>query len=77
MTALYEHVRKSVLLWYSPGEMYELVTSVQDYPAFLPWCDKAEVLQRHDDGITARLGLPTWACTTPSRHATRMCPAPR
>jgi len=52
-----KHVRKSVLLWYSPGEMYELVTSVQDYPAFLPWCDKAEVLQRHDDGITARLGL--------------------
>lgn len=52
-----KHVRKSVLLWYSPGEMYELVTSVQDYPAFLPWCDKAEVLQRHDDGVTARLGL--------------------
>jgi ribosome-associated toxin RatA of RatAB toxin-antitoxin module len=52
-----KHVRKSVLLWYSPGEMYELVASVQDYPAFLPWCDKAEVLQRHDDGITARLGL--------------------
>jgi ribosome-associated toxin RatA of RatAB toxin-antitoxin module len=52
-----KHVRKSVLLWYSPGEMYELVTSVQDYPAFLPWCDRAEVLQRHDDGITARLGL--------------------
>jgi ribosome-associated toxin RatA of RatAB toxin-antitoxin module len=52
-----KHVRKSVLLWYSPGEMYELVTSVQDYPAFLPWCDRAEVLERHDDGITARLGL--------------------
>ncbi len=52
-----KHVRKSVLLWYSPGEMYELVTAIQDYPTFLPWCDKAEVLERHDDGITARLGL--------------------
>jgi ribosome-associated toxin RatA of RatAB toxin-antitoxin module len=52
-----KHVRKSVLLWYSPVEMYELVTDVQDYPAFLPWCEKAEVLEQHDDGVTARLGL--------------------
>jgi ribosome-associated toxin RatA of RatAB toxin-antitoxin module len=52
-----KHVRKSVLLWYSPIEMYELVTDVQDYPSFLPWCDKAEVLERHEDGLTARLGL--------------------
>jgi ribosome-associated toxin RatA of RatAB toxin-antitoxin module len=52
-----KHVRKTVLLWYSPVEMYELVTDVQDYPSFLPWCDKAEVLEQHEDGITARLGL--------------------
>ena len=52
-----KHVRKSVLLWYSPAEMYALVTDVQRYPEFLPWCDRAEVLQSHDDGVTARLGL--------------------
>ena len=52
-----KHVKKSVLLWYSPREMYELVTAVEDYPAFLPWCDRAEVLEQHEDGITARLGL--------------------
>lgn len=52
-----KHVKKSVLLWYSPSEMYTLVTAVDDYPHFLPWCDKAEVLKQHDDGITARLGL--------------------
>jgi ribosome-associated toxin RatA of RatAB toxin-antitoxin module len=52
-----KHVKKSVLLWYSASEMYELVTAVEQYPRFLPWCDKAEVLQRHDDGVTARLGL--------------------
>jgi len=52
-----KHVKKSVLLWYSAPEMYELVTGVEQYPRFLPWCDKAEVLQRHDDGVTARLGL--------------------
>ena len=52
-----KHVRKSVLLWYSPSEMYELVTAVDRYPQFLPWCDSAELLQTHEDGITARLGL--------------------
>ena len=52
-----KHVRKTVLLWYSPAEMYALVTDVRRYPEFLPWCDRAELLQEHDDGVTARLGL--------------------
>lgn len=52
-----KHVKKSVLLWYSPAEMVALVTAVADYPRFLPWCDKAEVLKQHSDGVTARLSL--------------------
>ena len=52
-----KHVKKSVLLWYSPHEMYALVTALQDYPAFLPWCERAEVLEQHADGVTARLHL--------------------
>ncbi len=52
-----KQVNKSVLLWYSPSEMYRLVTGVAQYPQFLPWCDRAEVLTEHEDGVTARLGL--------------------
>jgi ribosome-associated toxin RatA of RatAB toxin-antitoxin module len=52
-----KHVQKSVLLWYAPGEMYDLVTAVEDYPKFLPWCAKAEILERDEDGMTARLHL--------------------
>ena len=52
-----KHVKKSVLLWYSAHEMYALVTAVADYPKFLPWCERAEVLAAHDDGVTARLHL--------------------
>jgi len=37
--------------------MYDLVTGVEQYPQFLPWCDKAEVLEHHGSGMTARLGL--------------------
>ncbi len=52
-----KHVRKSVLLWYSARQMYDLVTRVQAYPEFLPWCDRAEVLEESESGMTARLGL--------------------
>jgi ribosome-associated toxin RatA of RatAB toxin-antitoxin module len=52
-----KHVQKSVLLWYSPREMYELVTDVPAYPQFLPWCERAEVIERTPTGMTARLSL--------------------
>src|SRR4051794_37243434 len=52
-----KHVKKSVLLWYSPHEMYALVTAVEDYPRFLPWCERVDVLNRDAEGLTARLHL--------------------
>ncbi|MDP9043620.1 MAG: type II toxin-antitoxin system RatA family toxin [Pseudomonadota bacterium] len=52
-----KHVNKSVLLGYTPHQMYALVTAVEDYPKFLPWCERAEVVARHEDGITARVFL--------------------
>ena len=50
-------VHKSVLIWYSAEEMFALVTDVQAYPKFLPWCDQATILERHDDGMTAQVGI--------------------
>jgi ribosome-associated toxin RatA of RatAB toxin-antitoxin module len=52
-----KHVKKSVLLWYSPQEMFDLVVAVSEYPAFLPWCERGELLQAHEGGVTARLHL--------------------
>jgi ribosome-associated toxin RatA of RatAB toxin-antitoxin module len=52
-----KHVKRSVLLWYSAPEMYALVTGIEQYPQFLPWCSSAQVLERTDSGVTARLGL--------------------
>ena len=52
-----KHVKKSVLLWYSPSEMYRLVTDCDAYPAFLPWCERAEVHERSDNAETVRLHL--------------------
>ncbi len=50
-------VNKSVLIWYSPEEMYALVTDVDHYPDFLPWCDQARVLERDALGMTAEVGM--------------------
>jgi ribosome-associated toxin RatA of RatAB toxin-antitoxin module len=67
-----KHVKRSVLLWYSPREMYALVTDVPAYPDFLPWCERAEVIEQHTDGMTARLTLHKsglrHAFTTRNRH---------
>lgn len=52
-----KRVQKSVLLWYSPREMYDLVVAVDRYPQFLPWCERAEVLEDSGDTMTARLHL--------------------
>jgi ribosome-associated toxin RatA of RatAB toxin-antitoxin module len=50
-------VNKSVLIWYSPAEMYSLVTDVAKYPQFLPWCDHATVQSVDESGMTAEIGL--------------------
>ena len=50
-------VHKSVLIWYSAAEMFSLVTDVASYPKFLPWCDRASVLEEDAHGVTAQVGL--------------------
>lgn len=50
-------VHKSVLIWYSPEEMYRLVTDVPQYPQFLPWCDQARVLETRPDGVEAEISI--------------------
>jgi ribosome-associated toxin RatA of RatAB toxin-antitoxin module len=50
-------VTKSVLIWYSPQEMYVLVTEVDQYPQFLPWCDRARVVSSDESGMTAEVGI--------------------
>lgn len=67
-----KHVKKSLLLWHSPAQMYALVTDCSRYPDFLPWCAKAETLEHHDQGATVRLHLAyaglSHHFTTENRH---------
>ncbi len=41
------HVKKSALVAYSAADMYSLVDDVARYPAFLPWCNGADVLEQN------------------------------
>lgn len=50
-------VEKSVLLWYSAQQMFDLVTDVARYPEFLPWCNHASVLTQSDNEMTAEVGI--------------------
>ena len=50
-------VNKSVLIWYSAAEMFALVTDVASYPQFLPWCDKAAVMEEDANGMVAKVGI--------------------
>lgn len=50
-------VHRSVLIWYSADEMFRLVTDVAQYPRFLPWCDRAIVLEQDEHGMRAEIGL--------------------
>lgn len=50
-------VVKSVLIWYSAQEMFDLVADVAKYPLFLPWCDHARVLSQESDGVVAEVGI--------------------
>lgn len=50
-------VKKSALVEFTPAQLFSLVDQVEDYAAFLPWCDKTVVHERHDDGLTAALHI--------------------
>ncbi|KRB98814.1 cyclase [Hydrogenophaga sp. Root209] len=50
-------IHKNVLLWHSAHEMFALVTNIEHYPQFLPWCDHGEVLEQFEDGMVARVGM--------------------
>jgi len=48
---------KSVLIWYSPEEMFRLVTDVDQYKNFLPWCHHSKVLNFTDHDMDAEVGI--------------------
>lgn len=50
-------LHKSVLIWYSPQQMFDVVTDVDKYSEFLPWCHEASVSELTEQGMKASIGM--------------------
>lgn len=61
-------IQRSALVGHSVSRMFELVNDVEAYPRRFAWCDGAQVLERDDARMVARLelgigSLRTWFTT--------------
>ncbi len=50
-------VKKSALVFYSAAEMYSLVSGIEAYPEFLPWCKSAKILHCNDNKVHATIEI--------------------
>ena len=48
-------LKRSAIVPYTPRQMFELVDNIEDYPRFLPWCGKSEILSRSAEEVVATL----------------------
>lgn len=48
---------RQALVPYTPEQMFALVDDIPSYPKFLPWCRSAEVLERTESEVIARLDV--------------------
>ncbi|MDO4640568.1 MAG: type II toxin-antitoxin system RatA family toxin [Neisseria sp.] len=48
-------VEKNVLVLHSAEQMFDLVDRAEDYPEFLPWYGKTEIISREGNELKARL----------------------
>jgi ribosome-associated toxin RatA of RatAB toxin-antitoxin module len=48
-------VVKSILVPYSPAEIFDLVNAVERYPEFMPWCGGATVSERSETALRAAI----------------------
>ena len=67
-----ESISRSALVPYTVQEMYSLVSDVDTYPRFLPWCSGAQTLRRDGDEVEARIDFSlsgvSKSFTTRNRH---------
>lgn len=50
-------ISRSALLPYSAMKMYQVVADIASYPAFLNWCDSAEIISADRNEVVAQLGV--------------------
>jgi ribosome-associated toxin RatA of RatAB toxin-antitoxin module len=51
------NVQKSLLIQHSAQRMYDLVTDIEKYPEFLPWCGGVEIYQSTPELMEAKINI--------------------
>ena len=50
-------VRKTVLMPYPAESMFDIIEQAEHYPHFIPWCSAAEILERTEELVAARVSM--------------------
>ncbi|OGT38283.1 MAG: ubiquinone-binding protein [Gammaproteobacteria bacterium RIFCSPHIGHO2_12_FULL_38_14] len=50
-------LKRSAIVSYSTRQMFELVNDIEEYPRFLPWCDKSEIIKKNNEEVVAALDI--------------------
>ena len=50
-------IHRSALVPYSAEEMYALVSDIESYGTFLPWCGGARIVARDAESVTAAIDI--------------------
>jgi ribosome-associated toxin RatA of RatAB toxin-antitoxin module len=48
-------IKRSLLVTYTPTQMFELVNAIEQYPEFLPWCKSTTVHSRTEEEVRASI----------------------
>jgi ribosome-associated toxin RatA of RatAB toxin-antitoxin module len=50
-------IHKTALVGYAPQSMFDLIEAAEHYPAFLPWCASAKILERDESIVVANIAV--------------------
>lgn len=50
-------LKRNAIVPYSAHQMFELVNNVEEYPRFLPWCRRSQIVNQTDNEIVAFLEI--------------------
>ncbi len=51
------NITKSVITPHTPAQMYALVSDIENYPKYLPWCPSSQVLERNGNNTIGRVDI--------------------
>jgi len=50
-------IKRSFKIQDAHHSIYSIVSDIEQYPKFLPWCESSEIIQSHEDIVVAKLCL--------------------